>query len=502
MDMQLLTLLCASILTFFILRFLYNQTQNPTKIPPGPRPYPIIGNILELGKNPHIALSKLSKIYGPIMTLKLGTITTIVITSPKLAKQVLQENSQIFSSRTVPHSAQVYDNHKFSVGWLPPSAKWRNLRKVLATKVFSPAMLDSTKFLRQKKMKELLDFLKEKSMKGEALDLGEAVFSTVLNSISNTFFSMDFSHSTSDEKARDFKTTFWGVMKDAGKPNIADYFPILRGIDPQGIYARMGSYFVKLTSIIDGIIEERMCSRASKADSKVSNDILDSLLSEIEETNSQLTRKEIMHLFLSLLVAGIDTTSSTVEWAMAELLRNPDKLAKAKEELYEVIGKDATLEESHISKLPYLQAVVKETLRLHPQAPLLLPRKCDEAVNIAGFHVPKDAQVWVNVWAIGRDPTIWKNPNMFEPERFLECEINFKGNNFELIPFGAGKRICPGLPLAQRSVQFIVASLLHNFEWKLADGLTPEGMNMMEQFGLTLTKVEPLRVQAIPVKLG
>nr|AFK44619.1 unknown [Lotus japonicus] len=201
-----------------------------------------------------------------------------------------------------------------------------------------------------------------------------------------------------------------------------------------------------------------------------------------------------------LFVAGIDTTSSTVEWAMAELLRNPNKLAKAKEELCEVVGEDAPLEESHISKLPYLQAVVKETFRLHPPAPFLLPHKCDEVVNISGFQVPKDAQVFVNVWAMGRDPTIWENPNMFEPERFLKCEINFKGNNFELIPFGAGKRICPGLPLAHRSVHLMVAFLLHNFEWKLADGLTPENMNMVEHFGLTLKKMQPLRVQAISVK--
>ncbi|XP_057435521.1 cytochrome P450 76T24-like [Lotus japonicus] len=497
MDLPLVTLVFASILTFFILKLLYNQTQNSTNLPPGPRPFPIIGNILELGRNPHIALTKLSKIYGPIMTLKLGTITTIVISSPQLAKQVLQEHGQIFSSRTIPHSAQVYDNHKISIAWLPTNAKWRKLRKVCATKVFSPQVLDSTKVLRQQKLKELLDFVKEKSSKGEPLDLSEAIFSTVLNSISNTLFSMDLSHTTSDEKSREFKSIIEGAMGDAGKPNVADFFPILRPIDPQGLHARMTSYFVKLAKIVDGIIEERMCSRA---DSKISNDVLDSLLSEIEETSSQLSRKEILQLFLDLFIGGIDTTSSTVEWAMAELLRNPNKLTKAKEELYEIIGEDATLEESHISKLPYLQAVVKETLRLHPAAAFLVPHKCDEVVNISGFQVPKNAQVLVNVWAMGRDPTIWENPNMFEPERFLKCEINFKGNNFELIPFGAGKRICPGLPLAHRSVHLMVAFLLHNFEWKLADGLTPENMNMVEHFGLTLKKIQPLRVQAISVK--
>lgn len=186
---------------------------------------------------------------------------------------------------------------------------------------------------------------------------------------------------------------------------------------------------------------------------------------------------------------------------MAELLRNPDKLTKAKKELSQEIGKHERIEESHISKLPFLQAIVKETLRLHPPAPFLVPHKCDETVNISGFKVPKNAQVLINVWAMGRDSTIWKNPNDFMPERFLERDINYKGNNFELIPFGAGKRICPGLALAHRQMHLVVASLVHNFEWKLADDLMPEEMNMDEEFGLTLKRVHPLRIQAISINV-
>ena len=171
---------------------------------------------------------------------------------------------------------------------------------------------------------------------------------------------------------------------------------------------------------------------------------------------------------------------------MAELLRNPDKLVKARKELSQTVGKYVT--------------VVKETLRLHPPGPLLVPHKCDEMVSISSFNVPKNTQILVNVWAMGRDPTIWENPTIFMPERFLKCEIDFKGHDFKLIPFGAGKRICPGLPLAHRTMHLIVASLVHNFEWKLADGLIPEHMNMEEQYAITLKKVQPLRVQATPIK--
>ena len=199
-----------------------------------------------------------------------------------------------------------------------------------------------------------------------------------------------------------------------------------------------------------------------------------------------------------LFSAGTDTTSSTVEWAMAELLNNPKAMAKARSELDEVLGKGMIVEESDISKLPYLQAVVKETFRLHPPVPFLVPRKTEMESEILGYAVPKNAQVLVNVWAIGRDPMLWTNPNSFVPERFLECEIDVKGRDFQLIPFGAGRRICPGLLLGHRMVHLMLASLLHSFDWKLEDGMKPEDMDMTEKFGFTLRKAQPL--QAVPIK--
>ncbi|XP_020220052.1 cytochrome P450 76T24-like [Cajanus cajan] len=493
----LITFVSASILIF--VPRLFNQTSSSTKLPPGPRPFPIIGNILKLGTKPHKALTKLSTIYGPIMTLKLGSITTIVISSPQVAKQVLHENGQIFSSRTIPHSVHALNHHIYSIAWLPPSPQWRNLRRVCATKIFSPQVLASTQILRQQKVNELLDFVEERCKKGEVLDIGEAIFTTILNSISTTLFSMDLSNYTS-EKSHEFMNIIRGMMEEIGRPNIADFFPILRPLDPQRVLARTANYFNKLFKIIDEIIEERMSSRASKSDSKVCKDVLDSLLHNIEESASLLSRNDMLHFFLDLLVAGIDTTSSTVEWVMAELLHNPDKLAKARKELHEVIGKNVTVEESEMLKLPFLGAVVKETLRMHPSGPFLLPHKCDEMVSICGYNVPKNAQVLVNVWAMGRDPTIWEYPKLFLPERFLECDIDFKGRDFELIPFGTSKRVCPGLPLAHRTIHLMIASLVHNFEWKLADGLVPQHMNMKEQCGISLKKLQPLRVQATPIK--
>ncbi|KAF8032914.1 hypothetical protein BT93_D1718 [Corymbia citriodora subsp. variegata] len=180
---------------------------------------------------------------------------------------------------------------------------------------------------------------------------------------------------------------------------------------------------------------------------------------------------------------------------MAELLHSPEKLSRAQAELDQVIRKGNLVDESYITCLPYLQAIIKETLRLHPTLPLI-PRKSGEELEISGVTVPEGAQVFVNVWAIGRDGTLWEDPNAFMPERFLGSEIDVKGQSFELIPFGGGRRICPGLLLALRMLHMMLGSLLNCFNWKLEGGIEPDEMNMDDKFGLTLQKGQPLR--AVP----
>ncbi|MED6169110.1 hypothetical protein PIB30_018241 [Stylosanthes scabra] len=473
-----------------------------TKFPPGPKPLPIIGNILELGNQPHKALANLSQTYGPIMSLKLGNITTIVISSPTLAKQVLQIYDQIFSHRTIPDTVKVLDHHLYSVGWLPPSSpQWRILRRVCATRVFSPQQLDSTQVLRQKILHELMDFVKQKSEKGEVLNIGETCFTTILNSVSNTFFSVNVAHYGESCKSQEFKDIIWGIGEESGKPNVVDFFPMFRFFDPQGARARMTKHTEKLIAFVDGLTEERLKSRALEKETtnKRCKDVLDSILDVMLEENSQVSRLHVLHLFLILFMAGVDSTSITIEWTMTELLRNPEKLRKLREELQRVLGKgEQVLEESHISKLPYLRAVVKETLRMHPPAPLLAPHKASEDVEISGFMIRKDTQVWVNIWAMGKDSSVWENPNEFMPERFLDSKIDIHGRDFELLPFGAGRRMCPGLPLAYRSVHVVLASLLNGYDWKLPNGQDSKDLDMSERFGLTLHKAQPL--QAVPIK--
>lgn len=201
-----------------------------------------------------------------------------------------------------------------------------------------------------------------------------------------------------------------------------------------------------------------------------------------------------------MFVAGTDTTSNSLEWTMTEVLRNPHIMAKAKRELEEVIGKGKIVKEDDVLKLPYLSCIVKESLRLHTPIPFLLPRKVEKEVNLYGYTVPAGTHVIVNAWAIGRDPTIWEDAQEFKPERFLASELDVRGQDFELIPFGAGRRICPGLPLAIQMIPVMLGSLLNNFDWTLDMNIQPKEVDVSESFGLTLQKAKPLC--AIPLQLN
>ncbi|KAL2902372.1 Geraniol 8-hydroxylase [Bienertia sinuspersici] len=468
---------------------------NQRKQPPGPSGLPIFGNLFSLGTMPHISLMELANKYGPLMMLQLGQVPTVIVTSADVAKEALQKNDVSFSSRHVVDAVRALNHHENSIAWLPAGSQWRKLRKVCNSLVFSASRLDGSQSLRRNKINDLLSYVKKSSKDGVAVDIGQAAFTTSLNLLSNTFFSVDLGDPNS-EFAHDLRETIRSLLEEVGKPNFADYFPILQKIDPQSIRRRTSVFSGKVIGIFKIMIDQRLQGHRP-ANSINGNDVLDALLAINHEKDKEIETSEIPYLLLDLFAAGTDTTSSTLEWAMAELLHNPEKLKKAQIELQEIIGEGNPVEESDISRLPYLQAVIKETLRLHPPVPLLLPKRADTDVKLNGFTVPKNAQVLINVWAISRDPTLWENPTSFEPEKFMGSEIDVKGRNFELIPFGAGRRICPGLPLAVRMIPLMLGSLIHGFDWQLEDGVSPEKMDMEEKFGITLEKARRLR--AIPI---
>ncbi|KAL5554877.1 hypothetical protein UlMin_037113 [Ulmus minor] len=496
--MELSTILLFLILTWFLIRAISSITRkisgNP---PPGPKRLLIIGILHQLGAKPHKSLTKLAKIHGPLMSLKLGQVTTIVVSSAAMAKEVLQTHDQFLCSRTIPDALHVYEHNTTGLPWIPVSDLWRNLRKICNTQLFAGKVLDLNQNLRRRKVDELFGEMLKRSVAGEAVDIGRAAFTTALNQLSNTIFSVDLADPNSD-LAKEFKDITYNIMKEAGMPNLSDYFPLLKMIDPQGVRKRMGINFKRLIYVFDGLIDQRLRIRESR-DSSMNNDMLDTLLNIAE--GGELNRNQINQLLVDLFVAGTDTTSATFQWAMAELLRNPEILSKARVELEQIIGRGNPVEESDIARLPYLQAVriVKEAFRFHSVFPLLLPRRAEADVEIAGFTVPKGVQIFINVWAIGRDPNTWDDPNSFKPERFLGSELDVKGRNFELLPFGGGRRICPGLPLVMRILHLVLGTFIHSFDWKLENGIKPEEVDMEDKFGLTLEMAHPLR--AVPCTL-
>nr|XP_009794427.1 PREDICTED: geraniol 8-hydroxylase-like isoform X2 [Nicotiana sylvestris]XP_016450210.1 PREDICTED: geraniol 8-hydroxylase-like isoform X2 [Nicotiana tabacum] len=443
--MDYFTLVFGSIFACIFLLFLSKRNK---KLPPGPLQLPIIGNLFHLlGAKPHISLANLAKIYGPIMSLKLGQITTIVISSSTMAKQVLQNQDQAFSNRFIPNALQAHNYSKFSVTWLPVNPTWRTLRRILNSNILSLTKLDSNQHLRSQKV--------------------------------------------------ELKDVIWNILAEAGKPNLVDFFPILENIDPQRIRRNTDIHFNKLFVLFDDLINERLEEKRSRS---IKNDVLEVFLKIREENSEEIDQNHINSLLLDIFIGGTNTTTSTVEWAMAEILRQPEIMKKVQAELAEVVGKGKPIKEDDVSRLPYLQCIVKETLRMHPPVPFLLPRKVEQDVELCDYIIPKGSQVLVNVWAISRDSALWEEPLVFKPERFWSSELDVRGKDFELIPFGAGRRICPGLPLAaSRMVPVMVGSLLNSFNWKLEEGIKPEELDMEEKFGITLAKACPLRAIAYPI---
>ncbi|GAB4834305.1 hypothetical protein Ancab_039975 [Ancistrocladus abbreviatus] len=486
--------LLSILLALISIHYLRSVVQR-SRLPPGPFPLPVIGNLLKLGSKPHQTLAELARAYGQVVTLQLGCLTTVVVSSVPMAKEVLQKNDIAFSSRFVADSITALNHHEHSVVMLPPSTKWRTFRKICTSHVFANSRLDTTRHLRKKNVQQLLSHIKDCSEVGKSVEIGQAAFSTTLNLLSNTFFSVDLAD-LSSASSRDFKELVWAIMVEAGTPNIADFFPMLKVVDPQGCRRRLAILFNKMLTFFNTMINERLQMRKTTSSTEI-NDVLDALLSICQGDEKEIELPDVPHLLLDLFVAGTDTTSSTIEWAMAELLCNPEKMKKVQEELDREIGRANSVEEADIGQLLYLQAIVKETLRLHPSVPFLVPRKLHTNIELCGYKVPKNAQVLVNVWAMGRDSNIWEKANLFEPERFLGSEIDFKGRNFELIPFGAGRRMCPGLPLASKMIPLILGSLIHSFRWKLEGGVAPRNLDMEEKFGFTLQKAQSLI--AIPV---
>lgn len=498
-----LVLLLIIVPVLFLL--LVSRVHRKLPYPPGPKGLPVIGNMAMMDQLTHRGLANLAKKYGGIFHLRMGFLHMVGISSPEVARQVLQVQDNIFSNRpaTIAISYLTYDRADMAFAHYGPF--WRQMRKLCVMKLFSRKRAESWESVREE-----VDFMigTVASSAGSAVNVGELVFSLTRNIIYQAAFG-----SSSHEGQDEFIKILQEFSKLFGAFNIADFIPGLSWIDPQGLGDRLAKARASLDGFIDSIIDDHMQKHKTKNsttdhEEEATTDMVDELLAffsdgEAKVTESddlqnaiRLTRDNIKAIIMDVMFGGTETVASAIEWAMVELMKSPEDLKRVQQELAEVVGLDRRVEESDFEKLTYLKCALKETLRLHPPIPLLLHETAADA-QVSGYFIPAKSRVMINAWAIGRDPNSWSDPETFKPSRFLNENMpDFKGSNFEFIPFGSGRRSCPGMQLGLYSLEMAVAHLLHCFTWELPDGMKPSELDMSDVFGLTAPR--KTRLVAVP----
>ncbi|KAI4371637.1 hypothetical protein MLD38_009964 [Melastoma candidum] len=299
-----------------------------TKLPPGPAGLPLIGSLHQLGSSPHVSLYHMAKRYGPVFTLRLGSVLTVVASSPQVAKELLHKNDQSFADRPVPDAITAQPNPEYTLAWVPGDSKWRNRRRLCSTQLFASQSLDRLQHLRHEKFRQLVEHIRVSYCPvGKAVDIGQLAFGTTVNLMSSSIFSQDLVDPEFG-KAQEFKDLVWRIMEDAGKPNLSDYFPAIRRFDLQGIKRHIRPSYLRLREIFEDVIDKRLQERVSASAGR-RDDFLDVLLDQCQDVNSDFDRENIKPLILDLFIAGTDTSAITTEWAMAELIHSPATLQKS-----------------------------------------------------------------------------------------------------------------------------------------------------------------------------
>ncbi|KAK2971436.1 hypothetical protein RJ640_028474 [Escallonia rubra] len=425
-----------TLLSFFFLHA-YRKKGTTRGLPPGPWKLPFIGNMWCLvGSAPHRALRDLAKKYRPLMHLQLGEISAVVVSTPQMAKEFMKTHDVAFADRQQVLATKIIFYDCEDIATSRYGNYWRQMRKICTLELLTVKKVRSFRAIREEEVCHLIESIQ--SSAGSPINLTEKILA-LLNVVScRVTVGKTCKHQ--DLLIQQIKLT--ALL--AGVFDLADLFPSFK-------------YLHFLTGLRPKLLK-------------------------------------IHHK--DMLAAGTETSSRTIEWAMVEMIRNPRALEKAQAEIRQVLKGKKIVHEADIQALSYLKLVIKETLRLHPPFPLLLPRECREECEIEGFKIPVNTKVFVNAWAIGRDPDYWNNAESFIPERFENTSLDFTGNSLEYIPFGAGRRICAGISLGIANVELPLVQLLYHFNWKLPSGIKPEHLDMTETLGATAGRKENLVIIA------
>lgn len=400
----------------------------------------------------------------------------------------MKNHDVIFANRpTVTAAKRIFYGCR-SIAFSPYGEYWRKIRKICVLELLSFRRVQSFQFIREEEINQLVNRIRSSSSKGSSVNLSEMLLYITSSIVSRAAFGRKY-------VGGDSKNDFGEITKKISEHMLAfsfgDFYPYMGWMDSlTGFKAKLTNTFRILDDFLDRVIDAHRVLDVAAVNMSNRKDLVD-VIFDLQRNGTldiNLSEDSIKAILLDMYFAGTDTASTTMEWAIAELIRNPIAMKKAQEEVRRVVGNKEKVEEKDILKMEYLQCVIKETLRLHPPGPLLLPRESSEHVKVGDYDIPPKTRLLINVWAIQRDPTVWEKPEEFLPERFKDNPIDFKGQDFEFIPFGTGRRGCPGMTFGLTVVEYTVASLLYWFNWELPGGGRGEDLDMSEAYGISVHK--------------
>ncbi|KAK4793986.1 hypothetical protein SAY86_011980 [Trapa natans] len=499
--------LISIIITLYFIKWkLQDQYRN---LPPSPSAsLPIIGHLHLLKRPLHRALAGLSARHGPILSLRFGSRPVILVSSPDLAEECFTKNDVVFANRPRLLAGKHLGYDYTTLVWSSYGSHWRNLRRIASTQILSTHRLQMFSHIRADEVRLLMRrlFRAADGGGGEAVEFNKQEMKTLFFELTlNIVMRMIagkryYGESVQEaEEARKFKEIVGKTFQLSVATNLVDFIPALRWVGlTGGIEGSMIEVHKERDAFMKSLVEEhrkRMdrddCS-SSASPAGGSKTLIDVLLSLQEEEPEYYRDEIIIGMIQVMLSAGSDTSAATTEWALSLLLNNPEVLRRAQAEIDGAVGSDRLIDESDLASLPYLHGIVMETLRICPVAPLIPPHESSEQCALGGYSIPRGSMLLVNAWAIQNDPKQWPEPERFRPERWLpEGDSSPKegGLGLRMLPFGAGRRGCPGEGLAMRVVGLGVGSLLQCFDWKRVG---EELVDMSEGAGLTMPKAEPL----------
>ncbi|KAL5847315.1 hypothetical protein ACOSQ3_010839 [Xanthoceras sorbifolium] len=490
--------------TLFLLKLFLQKHANTKKTPPTPPGLPFIGHLHMLKQPLHKTLHQISEKYGHVFSLQFGTRKVLVVSSPSAVEECFTKNDIIFANR--PRSlAGKHLNYNYStIGFASYGDLWRNLRRFTTLELFYTSRLAMFSGIRIEEVrlvvKQIFQDASDQDLKVElSSKFMDVAFNIMLRLIAGKRY---YGKDIVDEEAKQFRDIMWEYQQLSASSNLVDFLPLLRWVDFQRVESRMIKLKKKIDYFMELLLKEHRTRRSKSAlqlndqsdtdKGEMKKTLIDVKLSLQEKEPELYTDLNIKAVILAMLIAGTETSSSTMDWAMALLLNHPEKLERVVAEMDAKVGFDHLLVESELEKLNNLQNVITETLRLYPPAPLLLPHESAEDCTVCGYDVPQGTMLFANLWTLQRDPKLWVDAERFMPERFDGGEIS---EGYKLIPFGAGRRICPAAAFGRRVVGLGLGALLQCFEW---NRVGKEDVNMEEKSALTNPRAQPLEALCKP----